>query len=139
MTITRHKVSYLSAGVKVKLFADDVKVYVQIISSHDSDKLQWASGSPQTLRFPFNISATNEGSDFKTGMQVGFTKAHHEIPSRRKSGRGHKLGELPIMLGFPFNISATAEASNFKFGMQLGFAKAHDKITPREKVGVAHG
>jgi len=31
-----------SAGVKVKLFADDVKVYVQIVSSHDSFKLQCA-------------------------------------------------------------------------------------------------
>ena len=30
------------AGVKVKLFADDVKVYVQIIGSHDSNKLQCA-------------------------------------------------------------------------------------------------
>ena len=86
MTITRHKVSYLSAGVKVKLFADDVKVYVQIISSHDSDKLQWASGSPQTLRFPFNISATNEGSDFKIGRLLGFAKAHHQIAPRMKKG-----------------------------------------------------
>ena len=25
-----------SAGVKIKLFADDVKVYVQIVSSHDA-------------------------------------------------------------------------------------------------------
>ena len=30
------------AGVKVKLFADDIKVYVQIVSSHDSLKLQCA-------------------------------------------------------------------------------------------------
>ena len=30
------------AGVKVKLFADDIKVYVQIVSSHDSFKLQCA-------------------------------------------------------------------------------------------------
>jgi len=28
------------AGVKVKLFADDIKVYVQIVSSHDSDRPQ---------------------------------------------------------------------------------------------------
>jgi len=27
------------AGVKVKLFADDIKVYVQIVSCHDFDKL----------------------------------------------------------------------------------------------------
>jgi len=30
------------AGVKVKLFADDIKVYVQIVSCHDFDKLQYA-------------------------------------------------------------------------------------------------
>jgi len=30
------------AGVKVKLFADDIKVCVQIVSSHDSFKLQCA-------------------------------------------------------------------------------------------------
>jgi len=31
------------AGVKIKLFADDVKVYVQIVSNHDAYKLQNAS------------------------------------------------------------------------------------------------
>ena len=30
------------AGVKIKLFADDIKVYVQIVSCHDFDKLQYA-------------------------------------------------------------------------------------------------
>jgi len=30
------------AGVKVKFFADDIKIYVQIVSSHDSFKLQCA-------------------------------------------------------------------------------------------------
>jgi len=28
------------AGVKVKLFADDIEVYVQIVSRHDSDRPQ---------------------------------------------------------------------------------------------------
>jgi len=54
-------------------------------------------------------------------------------PTRRKSGCGLGLGELPDSRGFPFNISATAEVSDFKFGEQLGFAKAHHKITPRGK------
>ena len=80
-----------------------------------------------------------EGSDFKIGRQVGFTKAHHKIPPRIKSKRGHGLGELPEILGFPSNISATAKASDFKFAMQLGFAKAHHKITPGGKVSVAMG
>jgi len=91
------------------------------------------------LGFPFNISATTEGSDFKIARQVGFAKAHHKIPPKRKSGRSHGLGKLANILGFPFNITATTEASNFKFGMQLGFAKAHHKITPKGKVGLALG
>jgi len=60
-------------------------------------------------------------------------------PTKRKSGCGPGLGDLPKIWGFPFNISATAEASDFKFGTQLGFAKTHYEITPREKVGVALG
>jgi len=42
---------------------------------------------------------------------VGFAKAYHKIPPRRKSGRGHRLGQLPKILGFPFNISALKLAS----------------------------
>ena len=84
----------------------------------------WVRGAPQNLGFLFNISETTEGSDFKIGRQVRFAKTHHEIPPRRKSGRGHELGELPKILGFPFTISATAEASDFKFGMQFVFSKA---------------
>jgi len=53
---------------------------------------------------------------------------------QKKSGRGHKLRELPKILEFPLNISATAEASDdFKFGTQLGFAKGHHKITFKRK------
>ena len=53
--------------------------------------------------------------------------------TRRKSGRGPGLGELPEIWGFPFNISAMIEVSDFKFGAQLGFAKAHHVITARGK------
>jgi len=80
-----------------------------------------------------------EASDFKFGTQLGFSKAHNNIPQKRKSGHGPGLGDLRIILGFPFNICATAEASNFKFGMHLGFAQAHHKTTPRGKVSVALG
>ena len=68
-----------------------------IIKLHPKEKWAWpwGRGAPQNLGFPFNISATTEGSDFKIGMQVGFAKAHHKILSGRKSGRGHGLGELP--------------------------------------------
>jgi len=60
-------------------------------------------------------------------------------PTRRKSGCGHGLGELPKILEFPFNISAKAEASDFKFGVPLGFAKGRHKITPWEKIGYGPG
>jgi len=43
-------------------------------------------GARQNLGFPFNISATTEGSDFKIGRQVGFAKAHRKIPSRKQVG-----------------------------------------------------
>ena len=59
--------------------------------------------------------------------------------TRRKSGCGPALGELPEIWGFPFNIFATAEASDFKFYTQLEFAKALYKITLRGKVGMALG
>jgi len=59
-------------------------------------------------------------------------------PTRRKSGRGSGLGELPEIWGFPFNISATAKASDFKFGTQLEFARPIIKSLS-EKSGVALG
>ena len=67
---------------------------------------------PKIWEFPFNIFATAEASDFKFGMQFGFSKAHHKI-TPQKSGRGHGLGELPKILEFSFNIFATAESSDF--------------------------
>jgi len=68
-------------------------------------------------------------------MQVGFAKAHHKIPHRIKSERGHRLGELPKILGFPFDTSATAEDSDFKIGRLVGSAEAYHKIPPRRKRG----
>jgi len=36
-------------------------------------------------RFPY-ISVTDEASEFKFGMQLGFAKAHHQIPQEEKVG-----------------------------------------------------
>jgi len=36
-------------------------------------------------RFPY-ISVLDEASDFKFGMQLGFAKAHHQIPLEEKVG-----------------------------------------------------
>jgi len=57
-----------------------------IIKSHPEEKLAWlwARGAPQNWGFPFNISATTKSSDFKIGRLVGFAKAHHKIPPRKK-------------------------------------------------------
>jgi len=34
---------------------------------------------PKIWKFPFDIYATAEASDFKFGTQLGFAKAHHKI------------------------------------------------------------
>jgi len=52
-------------------------------------------------RFPY-ISVTDEASDFKSGLQLGFAKAHHEIPLEEKSvalgyGSSPKFGASPII------------------------------------------
>jgi len=74
-----------------------------IIKSHQEKK--WAGHGleelPKILLFPFNIFAAAEASDFKFGMQFGFSKAHHKITPRGKSGRGPGLGELPKIWGSP--------------------------------------
>jgi len=80
-------------------------------------------------KFSYN-SVIDEASDFKFGNQLGFAKAHHQIPPENKTGCGPGLGELSKICGFSFNISAATEASDFKFCTQLGFAKTHHKITP---------
>jgi len=36
-------------------------------------------------RFPY-ISIIDKASDFKFGMQLGFAKAHHQIPLKEKMG-----------------------------------------------------
>jgi len=79
-----------------------------------------------------------EANDFKFGTQLGFAKAHHKIPHRRKSGIGAALLELTKILGSPFYICATAEASNLKFGTQLGFTKAHHKNHNQRKKWAWH-
>jgi len=70
-------------------------------------------------------------------MHLGFAKAHHKIPPRRKMGMGLVWG-APQNSGFPYNTYATAEASDLKFGMQLGFAQSHNKIILTDKSGRGH-
>ena len=94
--------------------------------------------APQNLGFPFNIFATTEGTDFKIGRQVGFGKAHHKMPPRKKWVWSWARG-APQIFGVPYNMFVTAEAIDIKFGMQLEFADAPYEITPREKTNVDRG
>jgi len=75
-----------------------------IIKSHLEEKRAWtyASGAPQNLGVPFNISAMTEGSDFKINKRLEFAKAHNKIPPGRKSGRDPRLREFPNISGSPF-------------------------------------
>jgi len=45
------------------------------------------SKSEFTNKFPY-ISVIDEASDFKCSMQLGFAKAHHQIPLEEKVGVG---------------------------------------------------
>ena len=61
-----------------------------------------------------------KASDFKISRLVGFARAHHKIPRRRKEGRNPKLGEFP-KIGFSLNIYAVAESIDFKFGTPVSY------------------
>jgi len=50
------------------------------------------------------MSVRDETSDFKFGRHQQFANAHHKITPKRKSWRGHRLGEVHKILGFPFHI-----------------------------------
>ena len=84
------------------------------------------------------ISVTDEATDFKCGMLLGFAKAHHDIPPEEKVGVAWAR-EAPQNLGLTFNISATADANELKFCTPLGFAKANHKFTTRWKSGRSCG
>jgi len=51
----------------------------------------------------FNISATAKAIEFIFSMHLGFTKAHHKIPPRRKMGVALGWGTpYPKILNSPF-------------------------------------
>jgi len=61
----------------------------------------WARGAPEIWGFSFNISATAEASDFKSGKQFGFAKFRHKNQTQKKNGGGLGLEQLPKILVFP--------------------------------------
>jgi len=88
---------------------------------------------PKILRFPFNISATAEDSDFKFEMQLGFAKAYHKIIPRRKACLA--LGKAASQnVGFLFNISATAKVATSTSACNWGLPMLIAKLHPQEKV-----
>jgi len=84
------------------------------------------------LRFPFNISATAEASDFTFGMQLGFAKRHHKSLQEKKWAWPWTRG-APQNLGFLFNIFAMTEgwqAGGFRQGPSHGsWARELPKIS----------
>jgi len=93
-----------------------------IIKSHPEEKWAWpwARVAPQTWGFPVDISATTEGSDFKTGRLVGFAKAHHKIPPKSKRGRGPGLWEFPKIWVFPLIFTQWLKVSTSNLVHSLG-------------------
>jgi len=105
------------------------------IKSHQEKRWEWsqARGALQILEFPFNISATNEGTDFKIGRQVSFAKAHHKISPRRKIGRGHGLGEHIIFWGSPLIFLQWLKLAISNLVRSLGLPRPIINSHPEEK------
>jgi len=91
------------------------------------------------LRFPFNISAMAEASDFKFGTQLGFAKARHKITLRGKSPIGLRLGELPKILGSPIIFLQRLGLPTLNFSHGCGLPRPIIKSHAEERVGVALG
>ena len=88
---------------------------------------------------PFNISATAEVSDFKFGMQFGFSKAHHKITLRRKSRRGPGLGKLLKIWGSPLIFLQRLKVATSRLAGRWALPRQNHKIPPRRKSGRGHG
>jgi len=84
---------------------------------------------PKIWGFPFNISATTEGSDFKIGMLVGFATACRQIPPRGKRGRGYsqKFGVFPLIFMQWLKVSTSNMVH--RVGGQLGPLQKKTEMT----------
>jgi len=88
---------------------------------------------PNSLGFPYNISATDGASDFKFGKQLEFAKAHDKITRRRKGRHGPKLGLLPQILGFPSIFTQWLKLATSDLVHNLGLPRPTKKPHPKEK------
>ena len=66
----------------------------------------------RSSRFPLNICATAEASNFKFGTRLGLANAHHKNHNQRKKLAWPWVREAPKYLGFPCDITATAALSS---------------------------
>jgi len=80
-----------------------------------------------------------EASDFKTGIRLRFAKADHKITSRRKSGRGLVLEEIPKILGFPIIFLQWLKLATSKLASSWGLPRQIIKSHTEEKVDDALG
>jgi len=78
-------------------------------------------------------------SDFKFDARLGFTKAHHKITRRRKSGRGPGLGELPKIWRFPLILTQWLKLATSNLVHSLGLPRPIIKLHHKKKVGMAVG
>ena len=91
---------------------------------------------PKILEFPFNIFVTAEDSDFKFGMQFGFSKVHQKLLLEEKLAWPWARG-LPKRSPLIFLQRLKLATSNLV--CSLGFSRHIIKLHPEEKVGVALG
>jgi len=70
---------------------------------------------------------------------VGFAKAHHKIPPRRKSWRGYGLRKLAKIWGFTFMFLQYLKLTTSNLVLSLVWPKPIIKSHPEEKEGVALG
>jgi len=90
--IRRISASAIRASEKVQLSRTGSRLHA---FQRAIDEVRTLSLTPQRVaqkanlsfknKFPY-ISVTDEASDFKFGMQLGFAKIHHQIPLKEKVG-----------------------------------------------------
>jgi len=88
-------------------------------------------------RFPY-ISIIDEASD-KFGMQLGFAKAHHQIPSEEKVAVALRWGSSTKIGAFHLIFLQRLKLATSNLVHSLGLPRPIVKSHPEEEVGVALG
>jgi len=85
-------------------------------------------------RFPY-ISEKDEARDFKFGMQLGFAKAHHQIPLEEKVDVALGLGSSPKFGTFPLIFLERLRIASLNLVDSLDLPRPIIKSHPDEKWG----